>query len=357
MVLLKNLNTIAGYLKKRRNKWSVEEQAQFLKRTGELLSRGYPLAEAIESITFQMPMMKKKDITQCLSELKEGYPFYKILFDLDFHSTLIGFVNFAEKHGDLATAFQDGSEMMLKRVRDMQKLKNIFIYPIFLIFITAFLFVFVEKILLPRFSILFQSMKIKENFFTTIIYAFGQSFPLFVFLLIACLFAILSYYFLKFQHYSKMYQKKIITSIPIIGSFFKLLYTHYFSVQLSYLLAGGLSINEALTIFEEEEQRFEHEMGLEIKQLLTAGQKLEDILLQFTFFERELSGIVKHGLQNGKLDQELHFFGKYCLQQFEEKTNKLLKKIQPFLFSIIGLLIVSMYLAILLPMFHLLDGI
>lgn len=148
----------------------------------------------------------------------------------------------------------------------------------------------------------------------------------------------------------------MISSVPIIGSFFKLLYTHYFSVQLSYLLSGGLSINEALTVFEEEEQRFEHEIGLEIKQLLTAGQKFEDILLQFPFFERELSGIVKHGLENGKLDQELHFFGLHCLQRFEEKTEKLLKKAQPLLFSIIGLLVISMYLAILLPMFHLLDG-
>ncbi|WP_413308807.1 hypothetical protein AA0X95_11025 [Bacillus sp. 1P10SD] len=27
-------------------KWSVNEQASFLKRTGELLARGYPIAEA-----------------------------------------------------------------------------------------------------------------------------------------------------------------------------------------------------------------------------------------------------------------------------------------------------------------------
>lgn len=357
MGLLKLQNTIVGYMKRKKTKWSIEEQAHFLKRTGELLSRGYPLSEALESVTFQISDNKKEDINECLIFLKEGYPFYKILIDMNFHSNLVGFVYFSEQHGDLAMAFQDGSEMMLKRDRDMKKLKNIFMYPAFLIFITLILFIFVENILLPRFSILFASMELKENIFTKIVYVFGDLFPLLIFLLITSLFSFILYYYLKFQHFSMLKQKKMITSFPIIGSFFKLLYTHYFSVQLSYLLSAGLSINEALTIFEEEEQKFEHEIGLEIKQRLMEGSKFEDIIHDFSFFESDLSGIVKHGLDNGKLDQELHFFSRHCIQRFEEKTDKLLKKVQPFLYSLIGLLIISMYLAILLPMFHLLDGI
>lgn len=37
--------------------------------------------------------------------------------------------------------------------------------------------------------------------------------------------------------------------------------------------------------------------------------------------------------------------------------NAILKIIQPLMFSLIGLLIVSIYLAVLLPMFSLLEGI
>lgn len=75
------------------------------------------------------------------------------------------------------------------------------------------------------------------------------------------------------------------------------------------------------------------------------------------FFEKEFPMIVKHGQENGKLEQELLFFSRHCIKIMEEMIQKRLSTIQPILYIIIGFLVVSMYLAILLPMFHLLDSI
>ncbi len=128
-------------------------------------------------------------------------------------------------------------------------------------------------------------------------------------------------------------------------------------MQLSYLLNGGLSISEALSLFEKnEKQPFYSVLGKAVKLKLREGNKLEDILVSFPFFDRELSNIIRHGQKNGRLDQELTFFSRHCLHKIEEKTEKLLKIIQPVLYMFIGFLIVSMYLAVLLPMFHLLEG-
>ncbi|WP_243462943.1 hypothetical protein [Mesobacillus boroniphilus] len=44
------------------SKWPVAEQARFLKRSGELLSRGYSLAEAIESMTFYLEKKRKDEV-------------------------------------------------------------------------------------------------------------------------------------------------------------------------------------------------------------------------------------------------------------------------------------------------------
>ena len=67
--------------------------------------------------------------------------------------------------------------------------------------------------------------------------------------------------------------------------------------------------------------------------------------------------IIKHGQENGKLEQELLFFSQHCVVNMEEQIEKCIKMIQPVLYLFIGFLVVSMYLAILLPMFNLLDGI
>ncbi len=338
-------------------KWSLQEQCQFLKRMGELLTRGYPLSEAIESLLFQLPNQKKVELSQGLADLREGYPFYQVLAKLRFNQHLVGYVYFAEQHGGLAAAFQDGSEMMLKRNRDFEKLKKLFVYPLFLIFITAVLFIFVERIILPRFSSLFISMSLKPNFFTKVVSTFGEMIPYVTIGIFILFLLLLCYYFYRFRHFSQIKQKKILVSIPMIGIFFKLFYTHYFSVQISYLLAGGLSVHEALSLFENnEKQPLYKELGQELKHGLRKGERFEDILISYPFFEGELAHIIRHGQKNGKLDQELFFFSRYCLSLLEDKTEKLLKTVQPCLYLFIGFLIVSMYLAVLLPMFHLLEG-
>ncbi|MDQ7860798.1 type II secretion system F family protein [Peribacillus frigoritolerans] len=59
----------------------------------------------------------------------------------------------------------------------------------------------------------------------------------------------------------------------------------------------------------------------------------------------------------GRLDAELFHYSRFILEKIEERMNAILKIIQPLMFSLIGLLIVSIYLAVLLPMFSLLEGI
>ena len=346
-----------GCLSMKRSKWSLEEQARFLKMTGELLIRGYPLAEALDSVTYHLPKNRNVEMKECLFSLKEGYPFYLVLQKLAFNKDVIGYIYFAEQHGSLATAFLEGSKMLQKRIKDFSRLKKLMSYPLFLALTTIMLFFFVQKYLLPQFSSLFTSMRLKANFFTKFIYIAGEAFPILVLLFLLLIVLFLLYYFLFFKKLTSIEQKKKMMRIPIAASPFRLFYTHYFSIQLGFLLEGGLSVNESLTTFERNEnQPFYRQLGVEVKRLLMTGEKLEDILRNYPFFERELALVVKHGQDNGKLAQELLFFADQCLSRLEEKMDSIIKKIQPVLYGLIGLLIVSMYLAVLLPMFHLMNG-
>jgi len=339
-------------------KWSVNEQASFLKRTGELLARGYPIAEAIESIALQLPTKRKEELYGCLVELRKGLPFHDVLNNLGFHKDLIGYVYFAEQHGSFADALLEGSDLALLKDKDLRKLLKLLQYPMLLMFITGFLFIFIENTLLPRFTTLFSSLGLEANFFTKVIYAFDQFFPIVIGAVLVILFLTVIYYFLVFKKLTILQQRSQLVRIPIAGRILKMLFTHYFSIQLSFLLSGGISVSEALILFEKNQrQPFYSKIAEEIKYKLVTGEKLETILAAFSFFEKEFPMIVKHGQENGKLEQELLFFSKHCVTNMEEIIEKSLKTIQPMLYLFIGFLVVSMYLAILLPMFHLLDGI
>jgi competence protein ComGB len=339
------------------SKWPVAEQARFLKRTGELLSRGYSLAEAIESMAFYLEKKRNDEVKRSLDRLREGFPLYLILTELRFNKDLVSYVYFAEQHGGLARTLKEGSDMVLKREADYQRLKRLAAYPLFLVLLTFILFFFVNRILLPKFSSLFSDMNLAPNFFMKTISAAAEILPLALYFLLGVITLLVLYYVLSFKNLHPLQQKIRLVKLPVAGKFIKLLYSHYFSVQLSYLFSGGLSVLGALKVFEQNlHEPFSREIGKDMISKLAAGHDFDRAVGEYPFFEEEMPGIIRHGQKNGKLDQELYFYSRHCLTELEEKTEKAMKKVQPILYSFIGLLVVSLYLAILLPMFQMMKG-
>lgn len=339
-------------------KWTIAEQTAFLKKTGELLERGYTLSDAIHSMAYQMKKARRSEISGFIDDLKEGYPFYKILERLGFNKILIGYVYYAERHGSLALAFREASAMMMKRHEDLQRLKKISMYPLFLMTLTMFMFAFVEKFLLPGYASLYQSLDLPPNIFMRMIGFAGKLMPLLFAFLSLCPAVIVVFYIVKFRNYCPVKKRSFLASLPIVGRLIRLLTTHYFATQFGYLLSGGLSVLEALQLFAGHKKgSLDSQLGEEMSTALIKGETLAEIAGKYSFFEKDLPVIIRHGEENGKLPQELNFFGKHCLKVFEEKVEGMLKKIQPALYLLIGCLIVSMYLAIMLPMFQLLNGI
>lgn len=343
---------------KRKVNWSVIEQASFLKRVGELLLRGYSLAEAIQSLSLHLSLQKQIELRKSLAKLQEGHPFHQILAELRFNRELVNYVYFAEQHGGLAEAIIEGSAMVLKRDDDFSRLKKLIAYPGLLMMFTGILFYFVDSVLLPKFTSLHHDMNVESNVFTQIVSSFSTIVPIVFYLVLAISIFSLGYYLFIFRKYPILTQRKMLVQLPFIGKPLKLLYSQNLSVQLSYLVSSGMSIMEALNVFEKNKhQAFSSELGKEMKKYLSLGLELDSVVKKFPFFESELCRIIKHGQDNGKLDQELFFYSRHCLTRLEESTERGLRMIQPVLYSFIGLLIVSLYLAILLPMFELIQGI
>ncbi|MFD2446045.1 competence type IV pilus assembly protein ComGB [Bacillus sp. CGMCC 1.16607] len=347
-----------GFVTMMRKKWTLLEQGLFLKKTGELLERGYSFSEAVESLLYQIPLKRHSEMKICLEGLKAGHPLYSVLAELKFQKDIIGYIYFADKHGGMLEAIAEASKMILKKHLHFQKLQKAFFYPTLLFMMTILLFVFVEKTLLPQYFTLYDSMGLEVNLFTKLVASLGKMLPKFLILLFLFIIILILGYFTYFSKLPILVQRKYLLKIPFLGATLRLLQTQYLSLQLGYLLTGGLSVYEALQLFENAPKNvFYREIGLYITEKLKRGEDFPNILMQLSLFEYELPFVFKHGQSNGKLDQELLFFSNNCLKKLEEKMEKLLKLIQPILYGIIGILVISMYLSIMLPMFRMLDGI
>lgn len=344
-------------MKRTTRKWTTLEQAVFLKRVGELLERGYPLIEAMISTTYQFGNIRKQQIEICIDQMKEGNPFYSTLQSLDFHKSLVDYVYFAERHGDLSVALLEGSSLMVKQEGNRHEVKKILSYPLMLLIVTAILIFFVKNYLVPRFLLLFDSMGLESSVFSIMVYLFDNLLLKLLAVCLSTLLTLLIYYYYYYKKKPAISQKELLCRIPVFGAFYRLLLTHYFTIQLSYLLGGGLSILEAIKQFKgNENNAFDQEVGNYLEDGLTKGKSLEERIGELTCLEPDLAMIIQHGQRNGRLNQELYFYSKDCLEMFQSRMSTWLKYLQPSIFGIIGVLIISMYLAILLPMFHLMDG-
>lgn len=346
-----------GYAKMKSKKWSLLEQGHFLKKTGELLERGYSFSEAFESLLYQLPTRRQTELKIGLEKLKAGQPLYTVLADLKFQEDLIGYIYFADKHGGMIEAISEGSKMILDKNSNYQKLKKALFYPTFLFVMTNLLFFFVQNTLLPQYFNLYESMDLQINLFTKIITMIGDFLPhLFLLILFLNLILLLVYLF-YFSKLPIIKQRMYLVKIPVFGSLLRLIQTQYLTLQLGYLLSGGLSVYESLQLFESAPRNdFYKEVGKRITQKLKRGDALPNIITSMSLFEKELPIVLMHGQSNGKLEKELLFFSQNCLRKLEEKMEKSLKLIQPILYSVVGVLVISMYLSIMLPMFSMLNG-
>lgn len=341
-----------------KSRWKLKDQALFLTKLGELLENGYSLSDAIRFLKFQESKKKQADLQDVLQDFKNGYPLHYVLTKMRFHPQLVSYIYYGEQYGELSLALKEGGQYWTKRTEDVDKIKKILVYPIFLIFFVGNVFMILQGVLLPKFESLFTTMSVEQNVFLTFILATSAFLPKIPGILLFILFLVLIFKRFWFSKLCPLQQRMLILKIPIVGMFTRLYDTHFFASQLSGLLAGGLSINETFKLFEQNQrQPFYQKLCERVKNDLLAGKQLEVIFQQLHYFDINLHIVIANGQKYGRLDAELFHYSRYLLKKIEERMSVMMRIIQPLLFSLIGLLVVSIYLAVLLPMFSLLDGI
>lgn len=330
--------------------WNIKEKAEFLKRIGLLMQRGYSLANSLELYSLNERKDIQHHIRNILEQLKNGERICDILERFKFPNDIIASLYFFE-HYDLSKGFIHSGQLLEKRVAFKERLQKILQYPLFLIWLTSIMVYLLFRYLLPQFSNLYNSIGSELPKTSQVIIVTVKSIP-FVFICIGIfIFTFAIIHFLKIRHQSPRAKLLALFKFPLIRTFIKLFVTHRFSLNLSSLLHAGISINEAIHIFERQTYSlFFQQEANEVKYRLLSGESLEDIMHNRSLYQEELAAIIKHGQMNGNLADELIVYADILFLRIEERIIKTLNIIQPIIFTIVGLIILLMFLAVMLPM-------
>ncbi len=339
-------------------KWSIKEQAVFLKQLGELLEKGYSLLHALEFLQIQLQTEKRNDIRQSIEALKNGDSLYAIFYRLQMHPDLLSYLYFAEQHGDIAYALQKGSTLLSKKQKRQEELKKILRYPVFLCVFLFFIFIIFNTVLLPQFSTLYASFHTESSLITTLLLYSIKILPILLGAAVLFTSVIVMLYFLYFKKLHPIDQMNWLLKIPFVKQTCLSLNSQYLSSQLSSLLSAGLSVLEALALMEKQKHHpfFQHEANT-IKQMLINGERFETVVADRAYYEKQLIYVIMHGQANGTLAKELSDYSDMVMERLEAHISRLFEVIQPLLFAVVGITVVILYLAMLLPMFKMIHSI
>ncbi|UOY93995.1 type II secretion system F family protein [Ectobacillus sp. JY-23] len=341
---------------KEKTKWSLHEQAELLRQLGGLLEKGYALLHALEFLQLYMHEKRKQQLEHAIQELKTGSSLYVIFRNLQFHSDLLGYMFYAELHGDVVFALQQGGKILERKQQHIKKIKKSLQYPLMLLlFLLAMVWVF-NGVLVPQFSLLYSSMQSSSSL-SDYIFRVLHLLP-YVCLGCVCLGGLgVVGYFAFIKKVTPRRRMDIWLTIPGIKDFVMSFNSYYFAVQISSLLQGGLSVREAFILMEKQPHHlfFQCEAKVMIK-MLAEGETLERMLMQRSYYEPELAYIVSHGQANASLAEELGAYSELVIEKLENRLHRFMMIIQPMLFCCIGIIVALMYLAMMLPMFQMMNS-
>ena len=330
----------------------IRDREHFLSRLSVLMKEGYLLPTALQLL---LPVHTKKleeALSGVTSILKSGGTAAEILKFLGFKDQVLFPVEIAEFHGRLPESIESIAKSFSRTEQVQKKLRNILIYPVSLLLFTSALFLFFRTNYVPNLTELMESLQSGDEASDVPTYLLNlPDFFISIFALLG-LSAGGFWFVLKKQTVSR--QIGWLLKFPILNSYMRLYWSHLLSRELGTLLHSGISLQQSLQLLQDQTYHSIIQfMARACHEEVISGQTLSVALSRQSFFAGDMASFVQHGELTGHLGKELILYSEVLMERIEQKTQSLLKIIQPAFFVIIALCIVGAYLAILLPMYNL----
>lgn len=315
--------------------------------------------ESINILIDQFPQINKPTIKRKTIEIVTNTgELHEVLNFFRYPQVIITQIYFSEQYGNLTETI-DHSILYLNKIEQVKKrfIKTIQ-YPLMLFIVFYMLLLAVSKTILPQFKEIYQSMNVEvSSSLNILIYIFSYLPTILMIILLILIFTILVIYsrYLSIDVSKKIYY---FNKIPIIRKYVSIFRSYHLSRDFSFFIQNGIRLNKIIEIYiSQTKDDVLKYIGIYIKRSMQEGTDLPNAIKALKCFEETLIEYIKHGENKSKLDSELYYFSVFMLDKLERNLLKHLRWVQPIIFAILSLLIISLYLIIILPMLNMVDSI
>jgi general secretion pathway protein F len=315
-----------------------------------MLSSGVPLIEAVGAAAAEQKGQWKGILIDIKDRLLAGSTFaratqaYPDIFP-DFFS---GIVTTGENSGRLPEVLSKLADFLEGQTSLKNKVQTALIYPLFMGFVSILILSFLFTFVVPKITKIFEETAATLPFITVLLIWVSTVFHKFWWLL-----ALMAVAAVVFFQWLKNKKKEVLDAVLLKLPFgaFKSLYLARFSMTMSFLLSGGVSIINALNLTARVTGNAVLEKKVhEAQNLVSQGARLSTSLegLPPTFLQ-----ILSTGEKSGQLAEVLEKAAVTYESDFDKKLQRVIRLMEPVLILFMGLIVGFIVIAVLLPIFEL----
>jgi len=346
--------------KVRRDKISVPVISLITRQLSTLISAGQPVESALYAVSQQTTKTQaKKVLLSVRARVLEGYALSDAMRDFPrvFDSMYCASVHAGEQSGLLDLVMERLADFMESRQSLQQKTKLALIYPVLLTVVSLLLVSGLLTFVVPQIIQVFEGFDQELPILTQwliIISDFFKNYGLQLFISIF----ILSFVYrqlLKLNWMRKM-RDTILLKIPMISYLVRLSNTSRFTRTMSILVSSGVPALDAMHISTEVvTNSLIQKSVIKAAEKVREGGSIYESLNKTGYFSPLVLQLISNGEASGKLGEMLERSAKAEESEFEGVTALFLGIFEPAMILVMGVVVMIIVLAILLPIFDMND--
>ena len=338
------------------SKVHAKDLSVFCRKLHAMLESGLPIITAVDILREQTVHRRIKTALNKISEdLQKGFTFSEALGQQReiFPENMIFLIEAGEMSGSIDTILDRLAIDFEKDAKIRSKIKAAMVYPILLCFMTIALVTFMVIFILPRFMVMFDSSDVELPKMTQGVIKISDSLKNYWYLY---LFGMVVIYIivtvLKKAPEFRKYIDRMKLELPIFRKYNQLLITTRFTRTLSTMLFSGVPLLYSLeNISRSVGNVVVAEKIMEVSNEVRRGSDLATPIKRLNIFPRMVDSMINIGEESGTLDDILLKTTSYFDDELDTYIKKLTTLFEPLMIVVMGVVVGSIVIAMVLPMF------
>ncbi len=323
-----------------------------------MVETGITLSQALSGIVEQETNPTLRRVLNDLKESVEGGQDFSTALARHpryFDNTYVSLVKASEVTGSLGPMLDRIAGYLRKEAETRGKVLAAMAYPTVMMFMATGVTIFLLTYIMPKFAPLFKSRGTKLPRPTLIMMTLSQVLMDYWYLwLIAVVAAVAGFLYGRRTEPGRKILDWIKINLPILGPMFRKVIISRGIRTLGTMLASGVPVIEALRLAGAVSSNFYYQrLWTKVLDEVAGGKRICEVLRGDPLFPNVLVQMIAAGEDTGKLDVVLEKVSAYYDREVETTLKATTSLIEPLMIAVMGVVVGTIGMAIMLPIFSL----